>query len=289
MVVGGLVSFIVFLRDAAVAGEKNAESYDRLRRNLGRCILLGLEVLIVADIVRTIVVDPTFQSVTVLGIIVLIRIVLSFSLEMEIDGTWPWDRGESKWEAQHGRRLARGRLDESDASDSTQDVIHVVIRGGPRAEAAPGARCFQESGRKTRDRFGAGPASRPHQGRGDEAGVVHTDSQSRRSPSEQHEQRDRRPVRPVARCGGRHGRRRLRDRSNRESAYDGSAASQLRRCIGRCCDGQAPVSLPERTVSVPACLLIMHLAAVCCSTESTCLQAGSVCCRSVQRTRVDFY
>ena len=48
--------------------------------------------LIVADIVRTIVVDPTFESVTVLGIIVLIRILLSFSLEMEIDGTWPWDR-----------------------------------------------------------------------------------------------------------------------------------------------------------------------------------------------------
>ena len=45
-----------------------------------------------ADIVRTIVVDPTFESVTVLGIIVLIRILLSFSLEVEIDGTWPWDR-----------------------------------------------------------------------------------------------------------------------------------------------------------------------------------------------------
>ena len=67
-------------------------SYDRLRRNLGRCILLGLEVLIVADIIRTIVVDPTFESVTVLGVIVLIRILLSFTLEVEIDGTWPWDR-----------------------------------------------------------------------------------------------------------------------------------------------------------------------------------------------------
>lgn len=43
-------------------------------------------------IVRTIVVDPTFESVTVLGIIVLIRIMLSFSLEVEIEGTWPWDR-----------------------------------------------------------------------------------------------------------------------------------------------------------------------------------------------------
>jgi hypothetical protein len=49
-------------------------------------------VLIVADIVRTVVVDQTFASVTVLGIIVLIRILLSFSLDVEIDGTWPWNR-----------------------------------------------------------------------------------------------------------------------------------------------------------------------------------------------------
>ena len=89
MVIGGLVSLVAFLRDSVV---KKEASYDRLRRNLGRCILLGLEVLIVADIVRTIVVDPTFESVTVLGVIVLIRILLSFSLEVEIDGTWPWDR-----------------------------------------------------------------------------------------------------------------------------------------------------------------------------------------------------
>ena len=69
-------------------------SYDELRRNLGRCILLGLEVLIVADIVRTIIVDPTIESVAVLGVIVLIRISLSFSLEVEIDGVWPWRRSQ---------------------------------------------------------------------------------------------------------------------------------------------------------------------------------------------------
>ena len=91
MVIGGLAFLVLFLRDAADERKKQG-SYERLRRNLGRCILLGLEVLIVADIVRTILVDPTFESVTVLGIIVLIRILLSFSLEVEIDGTWPWDR-----------------------------------------------------------------------------------------------------------------------------------------------------------------------------------------------------
>jgi uncharacterized membrane protein len=91
MVIGGLGAFLAFLRDAA-ADSRRVGSYERLRRNLGRCILLGLEVLIVADIVRTVVVDQTFQSVTVLGIIVLIRILLSFSLDVEIDGAWPWNR-----------------------------------------------------------------------------------------------------------------------------------------------------------------------------------------------------
>ena len=91
MVVGGLGAFLAYLRDG-VTDARRAASYERLRRNLGRSILLGLEVLIVADIIRTVVVDQTFQSVTVLGIIVLIRIVLSFSLEVEIDGVWPWNR-----------------------------------------------------------------------------------------------------------------------------------------------------------------------------------------------------
>ena len=66
--------------------------YDALRRRLGHVILLGLEVLIIGDIVRTVTVEPTITSVAVLAAIVLIRIVLSFSIEVEIDGTWPWRR-----------------------------------------------------------------------------------------------------------------------------------------------------------------------------------------------------
>ena len=89
MVVGGLGAFALFARDVAGAGTAE-RAYKSLRRNLGRCILLGLEVLIVADIVRTIIVDTTLESVAVLGVIVVIRIVLSFSLEVEIDGVLPW-------------------------------------------------------------------------------------------------------------------------------------------------------------------------------------------------------
>lgn len=69
-----------------------ANAYDALRRNLARVILLGLEILILADIIRTIVVDQTPSSVAVLGIVVLIRIILSWSLQVEIEGTWPWSR-----------------------------------------------------------------------------------------------------------------------------------------------------------------------------------------------------
>ncbi|HXO06834.1 MAG TPA: DUF1622 domain-containing protein [Solirubrobacteraceae bacterium] len=101
MVLGGLGAFLVFASRVR-RPEGRQGSYRELRRNLGRCILLGLEVLIVADIVRTIIVDTTIESVGVLGIIVLIRILLSFSLEVEIDGIWPW----RAWQ------LARGRDDE---------------------------------------------------------------------------------------------------------------------------------------------------------------------------------
>jgi uncharacterized membrane protein len=89
LVVGGLGAFARFVREIALRRE---DAFGDLRKNLGRVILLGLEVLIIADIIRTIVVEQSVQSVAVLGIIVVIRVVLSFSLEVEIDGMWPWNR-----------------------------------------------------------------------------------------------------------------------------------------------------------------------------------------------------
>jgi len=67
-------------------------SYTLFRRWLGRSILLGLELLVAADIIRTVAVQPTMSSVAVLGAIVLIRSFLSFSLELEITGRWPWQK-----------------------------------------------------------------------------------------------------------------------------------------------------------------------------------------------------
>jgi uncharacterized membrane protein len=97
MVAGGLGAFVVFALHALRGVD---DAYEQLRRTLGRVILLGLEVLIIADIIRTIIVDPTLESVGVLAIIVVIRILLSFSLEVEIDGAWPW----SRWRTEKGGR-----------------------------------------------------------------------------------------------------------------------------------------------------------------------------------------
>ena len=73
--------------------QRRTEVYAKYRRLLGRSILLGLEFLVAGDIIRTVAVDPTFASVGVLGIIVIIRTFLSFSLELEITGRWPWQKG----------------------------------------------------------------------------------------------------------------------------------------------------------------------------------------------------
>lgn len=69
-------------------------TYDAFRRQLGRSILLGLEFLVAGDIIATVAVEPTMESVTVLGLIVLIRTFLSFSLEIELEGKLPWKSKE---------------------------------------------------------------------------------------------------------------------------------------------------------------------------------------------------
>jgi uncharacterized membrane protein len=66
------------------------ESYSQLKVSLGRSLLLGLEILVAADIVRTVALEATLQSVLVLGLLVLIRTFLSWALVVEIEGRWPW-------------------------------------------------------------------------------------------------------------------------------------------------------------------------------------------------------
>ena len=73
-------------------GARRSQAYERVRNDVGKAILLGLEILIIADIVQTITVDPTLESAITLGVIVLVRTFLSFSLEIELEGVVPWRR-----------------------------------------------------------------------------------------------------------------------------------------------------------------------------------------------------
>ncbi len=91
LVSGSILAFLrcvvvlIRLRDGPLA-------FRHLRLYLGRAIVLGLELLVAADIIKSVAIDPTFASVGVLGLIVLVRTFLSWSLEVEINGEWPWQR-----------------------------------------------------------------------------------------------------------------------------------------------------------------------------------------------------
>jgi uncharacterized membrane protein len=91
LIVGVIWSFIL----AAVAARRSgwsAKAYLVLRQAFGGTLLLGLEILVAADLIRTVAVAPTVDNVLVLGLIVVIRTFLSFSLETEIEGVAPWRR-----------------------------------------------------------------------------------------------------------------------------------------------------------------------------------------------------
>jgi len=89
LVIGAIVAAVRAIQNARA---HQPDTYRRFRQQLGRTILLGLELLVAADIIRTVAVTPTLSSVLVLAIIVLIRTFLSFSLELEITVRWPWQK-----------------------------------------------------------------------------------------------------------------------------------------------------------------------------------------------------
>lgn len=96
IILGGvLIASVGFVRDGLRTGVWRS-SYEQYRANLGRGILLGLELLVGADIIGTITAPLTFTSVGLLAVIVVIRTFLSFSLETEIEGCWPWQRRSAR-------------------------------------------------------------------------------------------------------------------------------------------------------------------------------------------------
>jgi uncharacterized membrane protein len=89
LVLTAIVSTVLLFRDWR-RERAFAPAYKGYRRNLGRGILLGLEFLVIGDIIGTVAVEPSFENLGVLGLIVIIRTFLSFSLEVEIEGRLPW-------------------------------------------------------------------------------------------------------------------------------------------------------------------------------------------------------
>ncbi|MCW2993348.1 MAG: hypothetical protein JWQ18_843 [Conexibacter sp.] len=92
-IVAGLLiataSFALAQRDREARGQRSYRAY---RQQVGRAILLGLEFLVAADIIRTVAVAPSFEGVGVLAIVVAVRTFLSFTLDVELDGRWPWQQ-----------------------------------------------------------------------------------------------------------------------------------------------------------------------------------------------------
>ena len=90
MVFGALFALWRYFLDK----HKYGSSYRTFRHDLGKAILLGLEFLVAGDIIATVSTDPTLNNVLVLGLIVVIRTFLSVSLQVELEGKWPWQKKE---------------------------------------------------------------------------------------------------------------------------------------------------------------------------------------------------
>ena len=99
LIVGSVIAIVGYLQHL-VGGMERLRAFKALRAQLGRSILLGLEVLVVADIIRTIVVAPTLQSALTLGVIVIVRVTLSFAIDVEVDGVAPWRKAQLDGPAQ---------------------------------------------------------------------------------------------------------------------------------------------------------------------------------------------
>jgi uncharacterized membrane protein len=95
VIIGGIVwSVVVFYREEHFRDRTSA--FDYLRRALGRSVLLGLDFLVAADIVNTVSTESTFESLGILGLLILIRTFLSIEIEMELDGRWPWQKARAQ-------------------------------------------------------------------------------------------------------------------------------------------------------------------------------------------------
>jgi uncharacterized membrane protein len=84
------------IRAAMHVGQKREDAYERLKVYIGKALLLGLEFLVAADIIRTVTIAPTREGILSLGLLIVVRIVLGWSIAVEIEGCWPWQVARKK-------------------------------------------------------------------------------------------------------------------------------------------------------------------------------------------------
>lgn len=84
------------IRSLRHLGQKREDAYERLKVFIGKALMLGLEFLVAADIIRTVIIKPSVEGLLSLGMLVVLRIVLGWSIAVEIEGCWPWRVAEKK-------------------------------------------------------------------------------------------------------------------------------------------------------------------------------------------------
>ncbi len=92
IVIAVVYSTLLYVSKIIKFRHRRPEDYDTFRVNLAHALILGLEIMVAADIIQTVALDTSLQSVAVLGLLVLIRTFLSWSLVVEIEGRWPWQK-----------------------------------------------------------------------------------------------------------------------------------------------------------------------------------------------------
>lgn len=92
--IGAFMSMIFLVRDLLIRDVTRQQAYLNVRAFLGRSLLLGLELLVAGDVIKTVAVAATMENVLVLGVLVVVRTILSISIDIEVDGRFPWQEAE---------------------------------------------------------------------------------------------------------------------------------------------------------------------------------------------------
>lgn len=98
--VGAFLAILLLIRDLVAPATSREEAYTNVRAFLGRSLLLGLELLVAGDVIKTVAVEATLEGVSVLALLVIVRTILSISIDIEVDGRFPWQAAEQSLKAQ---------------------------------------------------------------------------------------------------------------------------------------------------------------------------------------------